>query len=203
MSASDDVGVHRYHVAKELVETERAFVENLKRLIEVYQTPLNQLAFSPLVRRSSSAISASFNSSSPKHDYVCGKLKGSKTPQYVTPKRRPRPVLTKKEIEDIFCNVEQIYLLNAEFLASLRGDFEKVPQGKGLQVKIGRTFQQFAHFFRMYATFCNAHENAQMLIGELASTRPAFEAFLSKVRVYILHSYCHSCSVQYLMRQNV
>eukprot|EP00750_Incisomonas_marina_P033043 INCI9535.1.p1 GENE.INCI9535.1~~INCI9535.1.p1 ORF type:complete len:860 (-),score=153.39 INCI9535.1:1053-3632(-) len=143
----------RYQVAQELVNTEQTYVQNLLCMIDVYQNPLTD-ALAPPPRANG----------------------GKAAPKY------KGPILTPKEIGSIFCNAEQIYFLNSKFLAALRGDFEKVEKGRGEAIHIGKTFVQFSHFFKMYSIFCNAHKQAQTLIGEYASQNARFAEFLKTAR---------------------
>ncbi len=183
---------HRYHVAKELVDTERAFVENMKQLIEVFKTPLTRMLHTgkakvqptrststPVMPTSSSAAAAASSSRRIGRSVT---RTGSNSHNSANAPISAEPVqwgiLSREEIANIFCNVDQIYLLNAEFLASLLGDFEGVSPGDGAAVHLGPTFSVFSHFFRIYASFCNDHEAAQILIGELSRHRPAFAGFL-------------------------
>ena len=142
----------RWQVAKELVDTEVKYVQNLMCLVDVYKNPLDERLV-PLPP-------------------------GTPADQ----RRKHVKILEGQEISSIFCNVEQIYFLNHKFLASLRGDFEQVPKDHGEQVCVGKTFVDFSHFFKMYSIFCKEHERAQMLIGEFQTSNKLFAEFLKNAR---------------------
>lgn len=118
---ADDEGVSYDIVAKELIHEEKQFIKDLNFIIKVFREPLIRVLNSPASLPNTPTSPTSFN------DH-----------------QQEKPLLTEKEIDDIFSNINDIYEFSVNFLGLVEDAMEMNGDENSEAIGIGMCFEEMA-----------------------------------------------------------
>eukprot|EP01124_Arcella_intermedia_P022172 TRINITY_DN3251_c0_g2_i2.p1 TRINITY_DN3251_c0_g2~~TRINITY_DN3251_c0_g2_i2.p1 ORF type:complete len:910 (-),score=230.13 TRINITY_DN3251_c0_g2_i2:122-2851(-) len=96
---------------------------------------------------------------------------------FLKPLREAEPlVISKEEINQMFLNVEAIYLLNRELLGKLESVLNTVPIESSTQ--IGSAVLQIGHFLKLYSSYCSNYKESLAIVSSASKKNANFMKFL-------------------------
>ena len=101
----------------------------------------------------------------------------------LTFKNSDKSILTDEEAYNLFSNIELIQGINSKLCEEIKKTYESWSRQEGC---IGKTFIDFAHYFRLYQDYCNNTNVSQQTREKLMSSRKHkdFRKFIEKEENY-------------------
>lgn len=145
----------RSRIINEIQETEKAYVDKLFTVVDIFLAPLRDNQVVAI----SSSVSANTAESFPKHNLSV-----------------PVPAIEQRLIQYIFSNIEQVAQVNQELFEALT-DAKLAARAKPANALIGKAFLDFAPYVKMYELYCSSYTHATSTIHDLQKNKSSLQEF--------------------------
>jgi len=158
-------------VLKEMFETERVYIDDLRALVGEYILPLRR------TMRRGRCKEIEGGSKICEHNLI----RSTCTRQCTD----AQPILDGETMKVIFCNTETLLRVNTELFDVLQTGLLEVGKRKSATLAdvagvFAPAFQHITPFFKMYATYCNQYPHAIERLMMVRQTNPDLHTFLSE-----------------------
>ncbi|KAM9963611.1 hypothetical protein ACTFIW_006847 [Dictyostelium discoideum] len=87
---------------------------------------------------------------------------------------REKQLLSAKDINSLFSNIEILYSINMNVLKALEKDKDPLCEN----ISVGQTFLDMSHYLKMYTTYCSNQQNALKILEEEKIKNQPFREYL-------------------------